>query len=85
MHLIQVVIGLILTGIMIMAFFILAWYVALPILLLMLVMGGIARLRLWWLVRQAEKATNGCEIRQTNHTPQGNNKSEIIDVDFTEV
>ena len=78
-----VFIGTILVALL-MAIFILAWYVALPLLLLWGLLGGIRWLKDQWYTYHLYRDANGCTIRKT---PVRRHKTEdaIIDVDYTEV
>ena len=60
-----------------------AWYIAVPLLLLLFFCQGIIWIRSQWNHRREKQAANGCIIRRTRtirQTPDG-----IIDVDYIEV
>ena len=67
-----------------MAFFLLAWYIALPLLLVWAVLGGIRWLKDQWDSYQIYRESNGCSIRRSS-SKSTQSKTTIIDVDYTEI
>lgn len=62
--------------------FVLAWYIAIPLLILWAVSGGIRWLQLQWQHYRDIKQSNGCTIRRVRPRT---NRSPVIDVDYTEI
>ena len=60
-----------------------AWYIAIPLLIIWGIFQGITWIRNQWNHRQTIRAANGCSIRRTRtirQTPDG-----VIDVDYIEI
>lgn len=79
---------LLFTGIVLFSFllalFIMAWYVALPLLLIWGILGGVRWLKEQWEAYRLYREANGCTIRRTTPKPHRSDTT-VIDVDYTEI
>lgn len=83
MKIIQAIIGLIFTTAFFILLFLVAWYIALPLLLIFLVLGAFGALRMRYEIYRAQKSATPLHLVIRKRTPKRD--SEVIDVDFTEV
>lgn len=84
MRLIQAIIGLIFTTAFFILLFLVAWYIALPLLLVVLALGAVGALRTKYEIFRARKSATPLHlyIRKKSNKDK---KEDVIDVDFTEV
>ena len=79
----QVIMAALVTGVLLWAFLVVAWYVFVPMMIIGL---GLAGLRWGWMKIRAwqdSRATNGCTLRRTGRIRP--KPDTVIDVDYTEV
>jgi len=82
------IIQILFTGVILFAFlmvlFVLAWYIALPLLLILALLGGVRWLKEQWDAYRLYRESNGCTIRRAS---PGRRQSDttVIDVDYTEI
>lgn len=83
MKILQALIGLIFTTAFFILLFLVAWYIALPLLLILLVVGALGGLRARYAIYRARKSATPLHLSIRKRTPKKGD--EVIDVDFTEV
>ena len=83
MPILQMFLTLIMLIVFITVIFLIAWYVAIPLLLVWAVFGGIRWLRDWIVAQRELRAANGCSIKRSHTKTKA--KTTVIDVDYTEV
>lgn len=84
MRLIQALIGLIFTTAFFILLFLVAWYIALPLLLVVLAFGAIGVLRTKYALYRARQSATPLHL-YIRKKSQKKEKEDVIDVDFTEV
>lgn len=83
MKTLQALIGLIFSTAVFILLFLVAWYIALPLLLIALAIGAISALRGRYEIHRARASATPLHLVIRKRTPKKD--SEVIDVDFTEV
>ena len=83
MPVIQLMIGMMAVLLFLVLFIWVAWYVAVPILIVFGALSGLRWLQQQWQLRQIYRDANGCTIRKSR--PRRQAETTIIDVDYTEI
>jgi len=79
----QIIISFIIFISFFLALLIIAWYIAIPLVIIWLIFGGLKWIQMRLLTYRQNRQANGCMMRRTRKPFR--EKATVIDVDYTEL